>query len=180
MLGAAERGQVDRLGVDRADAAGRGRRRGASSRPPGAAAWRRIRRRGPVDQHRVERGLDPRRAAPATRRRSPSLSRRSWAPTPRTARWASLDQRVELVVADRTFSDAEPVEELAQVADGRVAEDPGLAVLVRPADPLGQVGDQPGELVEERLLGELHGLLEPGRDPRPLLPRRAPARAATR
>ena len=28
--------------------------------------------------------------------------------------------------------------------------------------------DEPGELVEERLLGELDGLLEPGRDPRPL------------
>ena len=41
----------------------------------------------------------------------------------------------------------------------------GVAVLVGAADPLGQVIDHRGELVEERLLGQPHGLLEPGPDP---------------
>ena len=63
----------------------------------------------------------------------------------------------------------EPLEELDQVADGRVAEDLGRAVVVGAGDPLGQVGDQPGELLQERLLGQPDRLLEPGRDPRPLL-----------
>ena len=73
---------------------------------------------------------------------------------------------------------AEPVEELDEVADGRVAEDLGLAVLAGARDPLGQVRDQPGELLEERLLGQPHRLLEPGRAPAPAPARRAPARAA--
>ncbi len=64
----------------------------------------------------------------------------------------------------RTFERSESLEEVAQVVDGRVAENLGRAVLVGAGDPLGQVRHQPGELVEERLLGELDRFLEPRLD----------------
>ena len=122
---------------------------------------------GPLDQHRVERGLDPRELARpprggAPRRRGGPGRRRPGPPAgPRPpGRRAGR--------CDRTLSDRNRSKNSARLLDGRVAEDPGLAVLADARDPLGQVGDQPGELVEEGLLGELDGLLEPGRDPGPL------------
>ena len=121
---------------------------------------------GPLDQHRVERGLDPRELGGHVLAEPAALAEVLGVDPPDRPLGLG-DQGVELVVAP-DVERPEPVEELGQVADGRVAEDPGLAVLADARDPLGQVGDEPGELVEERLLGELDGLLEPGRDPRPL------------
>ena len=78
-------------------------------------------------------------------------------------------QLVELLVA-ADVQGAESLEEVAQVVDGRVPEDLRRAVLVGARDPLGQVSDHLGELVQERLLGELDRLLEPRPDPLLLLP----------
>ena len=165
--GAAERGQVDRLGVDRPGPSRRARRE-VHHALPGAGALRRIRRRGRStsiassdawtrDELRGDlAGGAPRcRAGPGRRR-------------PRTARcaWATSSSSCWLL---RTFSERNRSKNSHEVVDGRVAEDLGRAVLVGAGDPLGQVGDQPGELVEERLLGELDRLLEPGRDPLLLL-----------
>ena len=111
----------------------------------------------------------PARAGAATRWRSAWLSRRSWAPTPRTARWArSTSSSSCSLRADVQL--AEPAEEVRQVVHGRVAEDPAAGrPRPTPVIALAQVGDQPGELLQERLLGQLHRLLEPRRHAGPLL-----------
>ncbi len=60
---------------------------------------------------------------------------------------------------------AEPLEEVVEIAHDGVAKHLRRPVLVGTRDPLGQVIDQAGELVDERLLGQSNGLLEPGPDP---------------
>ena len=73
-------------------------------------------------------------------------------------RWASADEMVELL-AGADVQLAEPLEELGQVLDGRVAKDLRLAVFVA-RQPLGEVRDQLGQFGGERLLGQPHGLIE--------------------
>ena len=172
------------VGLDRAGADDRGRpsvREGSPrSRSPGPGPsgsttscitasrpvdWRRIRRRGRSTS--IASSEVWTRESWGPRLADPSPSRRSWASTPRTARWASATRASSWSLRP-DVERPEPVEELGEIADGRVAEDLGLAILADARDPLGEVGDEPGELVEEGLLGELDGLLEPGRDPRPL------------
>ena len=107
----------------------------------------------------------------ATCCRSPALSRSACGSTPRMTRWASATRLIELLVA-ADVQLAEPLEELGQVLDRRVAEDLGLAVVLA-REPLGQVGDQLGQFGGERLLGQPHGLVETGLHPLALLLRRA-------
>ena len=73
-------------------------------------------------------------------------------------------QFVELLVA-ADVQRAEPIEEPVQVLDRRVAEDLLAAVLIRPGDPLREMADQPGEVLEERLFGQADSFLEPSADP---------------
>jgi hypothetical protein len=74
------------------------------------------------------------------------------------------DRFVELPVAS-DVQRAEPLDEPVQVLHHRVAEDLLGAVLVRARDPLREVRDQAGELVDEGLLGQPDGLLEARPDP---------------
>ena len=68
---------------------------------------------------------------------------------------------------ERTFNAGEAAEEVREVVDGRVAED---ARAGWPSSPVPAMRSrivrrhQPGELVDERPLGQLHGLLEAGGD----------------
>ena len=167
MTGGAEARQVDVLGVDGPDGAV-GQDEQVHQPSPPADALRRIRRRGRSTSIASSEDWTV-ASCVATSWRTDWLSRRSWAADPADRPLRLDHQLVELLVA-ADVQRAEPLEELAQVVDGRVAEDLRRAVLVGARDPLGQVGDQPGELVQERLLGELDRLLEPRRDPLLLLP----------
>ena len=63
---------------------------------------------------------------------------------------------------------AEAAEEFDQVLDRGVAKYLGLVVALA-REPLGQMLDQAGQLADESLLRQLHGLVEPGGDPLALL-----------
>ena len=118
--GAAEHAEVDRLVVDRPD-----RPVGLDEQlhepAPGAGALRRIRRRG-RSTSMASSDAWTRESCVATWPRRASLSRRSWAPTFRTARcaWAT---RSSSCWFDADVQRAEPLEEVRQVVHGRVAED---------------------------------------------------------
>jgi hypothetical protein len=70
------------------------------------------------------------------------------------------DQFVELL-ARPDVEVPESLEELAQVLDRRIAKYFGLAVLIA-AEPFGQVRDELGQLLGERLLRQADGLVEAG------------------
>ena len=57
-----------------------------------------------------------------------------------------------------------PGDEIVEVVDGGVAEDLGRPVGVGARNPLAEVGHQSHELLEEHLVGQADGLLEPGLD----------------
>jgi hypothetical protein len=71
----------------------------------------------------------------------------------------SLDQRVQVVIGANVKL-LETLEELVHVFHSRVTKDFGLAVTLA-CQSFDQVLDQLGKLVAERLLGELHGFIEP-------------------
>ena len=58
----------------------------------------------------------------------------------------------------------EAFEEIGEVGDGRVAEDPGVAVLLA-AESFAKVADGVGKLLGECLLGQSDGLVKLARDP---------------
>ncbi len=117
---------------------------------------------------------------PSSRRARPGRSRAAWRSGLAAGRCpgapeaealeevpGSLDDSIELLVG----ADVEPpetFEELSQVLDGRVSKDLGLPV-VGPGESLGEMLNQPGELLQEGLLRQLNGLVEPGLDPLTLL-----------
>ena len=165
---AAERGQVDRLAVD-----GRARCRGRSTTrcitpPPASVACRRMRRRGRSTS--IASSADCTCAScAATRWRSALavaqvLRADARAPPAGPARPARRAARCE-----RTFSSRNRPKNSDRLSTAESRKTLRLAVLARAGDPLGQVRDQPGELLEERLLGQLHRLLEPRRHAGPLL-----------
>jgi len=78
-----------------------------------------------------------------------------------------VDQRVQLRVRANVEL-LKPIEELRQVADRRVPEDFTLAFRSA-AQAFVQVRNQLSDLLEERLFGKLHGLLETGCSPRAFL-----------
>ena len=91
------------------------------------------------------------------------MSRRSWGSTPRMTCWAWLTKLVELFAA-ADIQLAEPLEELGQVLDGRVAENFRLAVFLT-GKPLREMRDQLGQFGGERLFGQPHGFIEPATAP---------------
>ena len=97
------------------------------------------------------------------------------APRPPAPPAAPRSTRASSCGSEWTFSSGTG-EELDQVADGRLPEDLGRAVVVGAGDPLGQVPDQPGELVEERLLGKPAPPRRTGPRPAPAPARRPAAR----
>jgi hypothetical protein len=114
----------------------------------------------PIDQQAVEDALhsgELRRNLLAEIR---VLSERLWLHSPHDL-LGLAHKHVELL-AGADIEVAEPLEERSQVFDGRIAEDFRLAILVT-AQALGQVADQPRQLVGKCLLGQLHRFFEPGR-----------------
>ena len=95
---------------------------------------------GTIDQHRIERGPDPRELGGHVPTEPDSLAEVPGVDPPDRPLGLG-DQGVELVVAP-DVERPEPIEELGQVADGRVPEHPGLAVLADARDPLGEVCDE--------------------------------------
>lgn len=80
---------------------------------------------------------------------------------------ALLDQLIEFFVA-ADIEPLEPLEEFAQVVDGRIAKRFGLAVVFS-GKPFGQVRNQVLQFFDERLFGQSHRIIESSRDPFALL-----------
>ena len=130
MRRAAERGEVDRLAVDRPHRAVRGDDQ-VHHASPGAVACRRMRRRGRSTS--IPSSADCTCAScVATRWRRPWLSRRSCGATPRTARCARSTSSSSCSF-ERTFSSRNRAKNSDEVVHGRVAEDLRLAVLAHAA-----------------------------------------------
>ena len=110
------------------------------------------------------------------------LSRRSWAATPRTARWAWTTSSSSCWLL-RTFSERKRSKKSQRLSMAESRKTFGRAVLVGSRDALGQMSDQLGELVQKRLLGKLNGLIEARLHPLLLLPvevRREPEQVVRR
>ena len=159
---AAEHGEVDRLVVDRPDRPV-GLDQELHDSAPDAGALRRIRRRG-RSTSMASSDAWTRESCVATWLRVASLSRRSWAATFRTACWARETSSSSCWLL-RTFSErnrSKKSQRLSTAESRNTFELPSSFVpVIRSVRWLTTAG----EFLEERLLGQPDGLLEPGPDP---------------